>query len=241
MVARLRQCSPREIVIGAVFRLFVLALIVTAGCATGRRGVLQTLPPPLATTLFRPRDAAVVQVTPERPTLRSTPISVAPQGWAPRIGISDRWNTIVIHHSGSTSGNADRFDRYHRDVKHWDELGYHFVIGNGKGSRDGLVEIGSRWGKQKRGAHCKTPGNQYNLHGIGICLVGDFRQKPPTPAQMASLTQLVWYLASACGIPPGRIVTHGGVTGKTACPGAKFPIHTLRSAVRSSTGASVMP
>jgi 5-methylcytosine-specific restriction endonuclease McrA len=36
------------------------------------------------------------------------------------------------------------FDRSHRD-KGWDELGYHFVIGNGTSSGDGVVEVGTRW------------------------------------------------------------------------------------------------
>src|SRR5579863_9129173 len=43
---------------------------------------------------------------------------------------SDRWQCIVIHHSASDVGGAERFDRWHR-AKGWDELGYHFVIGNG--------------------------------------------------------------------------------------------------------------
>ena len=29
-------------------------------------------------------------------------------------------------------------------AKGWDELGYHFVIGNGTDTRDGQVEVGSR-------------------------------------------------------------------------------------------------
>ena len=67
----------------------------------------------------------------------------------------------------------------HRRDNQWDELGYHFVIGNGTHTGDGQVEVGSRWGKQKHGAHCKTPDNYYNDHGIGICLVGNFENSNP--------------------------------------------------------------
>jgi N-acetyl-anhydromuramyl-L-alanine amidase AmpD len=134
----------------------------------------------------------------------------------------------VIHHSATDTGGAARFDSAHRG-RGWDELGYHFVIGNGTDSADGAVEVGSRWDKQKHGAHCKTSGNFYNDHGIGICLVGNFQYSRPTSAQMASLAELVRFLMSACGIPLDRVYTHGGITGKTACPGRNFSLAELKA------------
>ncbi len=161
--------------------------------------------------------------------------------WSPPGGVRDRWGAIVIHHSASESGSAASFDRYHRDVRQWEELGYHFVIGNGHGSSDGLVEVGSRWVKQKHGAHCKTPDNFYNRHGIGICLVGDFRAAPPTAAQIRSLKRLVGFLMRECDVPPEKVVTHGAVTGKTVCPGPRFPMHALRRSLSAGSRASVLP
>jgi hypothetical protein len=134
---------------------------------------------------------------------------------------------VVVHHSATATGNARSFDRSHRD-KGWDELGYHFVIGNGTSSGDGVVEVGSRWQTQKHGAHCKTPDNYYNEHGIGICLVGDFTKSRPTQRQMASLRRLVAFLCDQCRIPDSRVTTHGLVTRKTQCPGRNFPIMSLR-------------
>jgi len=96
----------------------------------------------------------------------------------------------VVHHSATATGGAVAFDKYHREVNGWDELGYDFVIGNGTDTPDGYVEVGSRWRKQKTGAHCKTADNYFNEHGIGICLVGDFTRTSPTPRQMASLVRL---------------------------------------------------
>jgi hypothetical protein len=148
-------------------------------------------------------------------------------GWYPPGGISKRWKTIVVHHSATATGNARTFDRAHRD-KGWEELGYHFVIGNGSTSGDGVVEVGGRWRTQKHGAHCKTPDNFYNDHGIGICLVGDFNKSRPTPRQMASLQRLVAFLSDQCRIPDSRVTTHGLVTNKTQCPGRNFPILSLR-------------
>jgi len=154
--------------------------------------------------------------------------------------MSDRWRTIVIHHSATAVGGARSFDRGHKS-KGWDELGYHFVIGNGTDTPDGLVEVGSRWHKQKHGAHCKTPDNFYNEHGIGICLVGDFTKSRPTPRQMASLSRLVAFLTSRCGIPSDRVTTHGAVTHKTACPGRYFPTGYFRRTMITQAQATSLP
>ncbi len=146
----------------------------------------------------------------------------------------------MIHHSATATGSARSFDRAHRD-KGWDELGYHFVIGNGTGSGDGVIEVGSRWNSQKHGAHCKTPDNYFNEHGIGVCLVGDFTRTRPTPRQMESLRRLVAFLSDQCGIPVGRVTTHGAVTRKTKCPGTNFPIAWVRRGLGSGATASSLP
>ena len=62
-------------------------------------------------------------------------------GWVPPHP-SNRWTCIVIHHSGSDAGGADRFDEWHRK-RGWDQLGYHFVIGNGTDTAMGQVERGA--------------------------------------------------------------------------------------------------
>jgi len=164
-----------------------------------------------------------------------------PREWMPRR-LSRRWSTIVIHHSATASGGAKAFDAYHKQ-RGWNGLGYHFVIGNGTDTADGQVEVGARWRQQSTGAHCKTPNNYYNEHGIGICLVGDFTRSRPTPKQMASLRKLTRFLAKTCGIAPTRVTTHRNVTGGTACPGRHFHLDTFRSALvedhhpRSLSGA----
>ncbi len=134
-----------------------------------------------------------------------------------------RWRYIVVHHSASDWGNAAQFDAEHR-ARGWDELGYHFVITNGHGGPDGHVEVGPRWVAQKHGAHCGgTPGNAYNEHGIGICLVGNFERHMPTSAQMASLWKLVWRLMVEYDISPENVIGHcDAPNAATACPGALF-------------------
>jgi N-acetylmuramoyl-L-alanine amidase len=171
-------------------------------------------------------------VTQHRLDLKPGPRPVArtrrPQ---PAVASTDMWKTsgyrvwkyIVIHHSATARGNATSFGHSHRR-RGWDELGYHFVIDNGKGGPDGRIEVGSRWTKQKWGAHTGgTPNNEYNNHGIGICLVGDFSHSMPSGAQVASLEQLVRKLASRYNIDPDNIIGHReGPNATTACPGAVF-------------------
>ena len=133
------------------------------------------------------------------------------------------WRYIVIHHSATDRGNAASFDQSHRR-RGWDELGYHFVIDNGDGGPNGRIEVGSRWKKQKWGAHTGgTPNNEYNNHGIGICLVGDFSDRMPSRAQIASLERLVRYLASKYEIQPDNVIGHReGPNASTHCPGRIF-------------------
>ncbi len=162
--------------------------------------------------------------------------------WYPRgRRISPRWTSIIIHHSGTATGGAKTFDKYHRQKNGWDELGYHFVIGNGTDTPDGHIEVGPRWHKQKHGAHCKTANNYYNEHGIGICLVGDFTRTRPTDRQLTSLNRLVRFLCDRCGIPPERIATHSDITRKTRCPGHRFKLAPLQRSLTNPRMATSMP
>ncbi|MEI6235089.1 MAG: peptidoglycan recognition family protein [Planctomycetota bacterium] len=180
---------------------------------------VRPLPPPC------PRPPAQL---PSLPQDNVTIVAPGESGWV--VPVSREWRHIVIHHSASTSGSAASFDRAHRE-KGWDGLGYHFVIGNGSGTGDGQVEVGYRWQKQMQGAHA---GNyEYNQHGIGICLVGDFEHGgPPSPAQMQSLRKLVAFLQAKASIPTNEIIGHGNVPGRnTECPGRNLDVVAFRNSV----------
>ena len=162
-------------------------------------------------------------------TVAARPTSADP--W--RVSGYRLWRHIVIHHSATDRGNAASFDRSHRHERGWDELGYHFVIDNGRGGPDGRIEVGSRWKKQKWGAHTGgTPDNEYNNHGIGICLVGDFSGHMPSRAQIASLQRLVRYLANKYDIDPDNVIGHCEAPRcSTCCPGGVF-LNWLGSGLR---------
>ncbi|GMV79642.1 MAG: hypothetical protein AMXMBFR7_08260 [Planctomycetota bacterium] len=162
-------------------------------------------------------------------------IAAADPRWDVRLGTD--WNYLVLHHSASATGSAASFHRAHL-ARGWDGLGYHFVIGNGSGSGDGEVEIGYRWQQQTRGAHAGNA--EYNEHGIGICLVGNFEETHPTPRQMQALTTLVRFLQAKCGIPANKIVGHSDVPGKdTQCPGRYFSMSSFRGQVGSAGSGPV--
>jgi hypothetical protein len=143
------------------------------------------------------------------------------------------WKYIVVHHSAYPSGSYDSIHKEHatrkdRNGKPWEGCGYHFVIGNGNGSRDGQIEVGFRWVQQKQGAHAGSSAEQaeYNQHGIGICLIGNFTVTEPTPAQMDALAKLVGWLAWKNGIPRERIFGHGHIK-NSDCPGKNFSFAAL--------------
>lgn len=135
------------------------------------------------------------------------------------------WKFIVVHHSAQATGSYDQIDREHRKIQGWDGCGYHFVIGNGTGSPDGQVEVARRWSNQKHGLHCKNAANpDVNEYGIGICMVGNFDEAPPTPKQVAAARALVAYLEERYKVPSEAVGTHAELAGvASACPGKNFP------------------
>jgi hypothetical protein len=139
------------------------------------------------------------------------------------------WKYVVLHHSATPSGSYETIDHEHRKRLGWDGCGYHFVIGNGHGSPDGLVEVARRWSDQKNGVHCRDGKNpDVNEYGIGICLVGDLDNAPPTPRQIAAAKALVTYLGARYRISADHIDTHAHLASSpTACPGKNFPVQAI--------------
>jgi hypothetical protein len=236
--------------LAAIVPAVLLALSLLAGCQPDSGSLVKTVPLPpskgerspwaimddVPRYVPKPKSALpraeTVAAKDDQKSKQTMATLVALQAPYPQwvAGDPDKWNYIVLHHSADEVGSADIFDRAHR-LRGWDELGYHFVIGNGKGETDGVVEVGPRWEKQKHGAHCrvdKRDDNRWNEHGIGICLVGNFDKHRPSEAQMASAAKLVAWLMKECHIPRENVIGHGQVPGaKTDCPGRLFPYDDL--------------
>ena len=172
--------------------------------------------------------------SPPTTTWKSADKNISPN-WLPPSRLEKKWKAIVIHHSDTANGNATIFDKYHKEIKYWEGVGYDFVIGNGTNSSDGQVEVTFRWREQKTGAHCKTPDNWANENAVGICLVGNFNQTVPTARQIRSLVKLVRFLQHRYEIPKSRIYGHNTTPGahETDCPGKRFPMAWLKSMLDS--------
>jgi N-acetyl-anhydromuramyl-L-alanine amidase AmpD len=218
-----RRQFVRKMVSGAAVTASGLVLL---GCE--QRGLVrEPVSPHFGARRGGPRAYAEAsrRATPARTAPEPTRIARASGDWSPP-GPERDWQYIILHHSATDHGSAAVFDRLHR-AHGWDELGYHFVIGNGTESADGQVEVGSRWPKQKHGAHCKVVGHpEYNDVGIGVCLVGNFDNYLPTGAQAASCVRVVQFLKDRYGIPESRIYGHRQLK-PTHCPGALFPYDTI--------------
>lgn len=138
-----------------------------------------------------------------------------------------RWKYIVVHHSATPNGSAAGMDHYHRYKRRMENgLAYHFVIGNGRGTPNGQIEIGRRWRHQLSGGHLAS--ERLNDVAIGICLVGNFEKSRPTAEQMRSLYALTGYLMQRTRNSATAVRTHRQINTKpTECPGRNFPTKTL--------------
>jgi len=76
------------------------------------------------------------------------------------------------------------------------------------------------------GAHAGK--QEYNQHGIGICLVGNFQETSPSAAQLAAVRRLVATLKHEYTIPTGNVIAHRDVKA-TECPGKHFPLAEIGS------------
>jgi LysM repeat protein len=140
-----------------------------------------------------------------------------------------RWQHIVIHHSGTDFATVAGMDRYHRVERRMENgLAYHFVIGNGRGMKDGEVVIGKRWTGQLDGGHLAI--EDLNRNSLGICLIGNFDKNRPTEKQMSSLRSLITALNERCGLSAEATTTHSRIHPQhTQCPGKNFPAKQLRT------------
>ncbi|MBC7836033.1 MAG: N-acetylmuramoyl-L-alanine amidase [Phycisphaerales bacterium] len=140
---------------------------------------------------------------------------------------TERWQAIVIHHSGSAVGSPASIATEH-EARGLKGLGHHFLIGNGSGMRNGEINACFRWLDQLPGAHAAGPqGDWHNLNAISICLVGDGNRRAFTQAQVQSTVQLVEALCRELDIPRDKVLLHSAVA-NTSDPGDLFPEAAFR-------------
>ena len=203
----------------------------SAGCLGCYR---QTVPPPVS--ISRPQLQPVLEppaiTAPQEPEVPPVTPITKDNPWKPETAARD-WKYIVLHHTASEQGDVASIHESHlknkdKNGKPWLGIGYHFVIGNGRGMDDGEIEPTFRWKQQMQGAHAGVA--DYNQHGIGIVLVGNFEDHPPTAAQVTAVKRLIRVLSREYEIAAAQIVGHGDVKA-TECPGAQFPMSEIRDSV----------
>ena len=148
--------------------------------------------------------------------------------WPPDMARGRKWRCIVIHHSATRTATVEAIRNYHVGIG-FEGVGYHFVINNGRapGTKDGQITPTTRWYEQRAGAHARIAGHpEYNSDGIGICLVGNFENEPPTANQMVALERLVLLLRDRYDMALEDVVGHGELK-NTRCPGRRFPMESF--------------
>jgi len=144
---------------------------------------------------------------------------------------------IVIHHSltkDSETVSWGAIRDYHL-AKGWTDIGYHF----------GLEQIGKYneilFGRlpYRVGAHTKEL--NMNRVGLGICVVGNFDETPPSESTLTKLRSLVLWLMDDYEVPSTNVVGHrdvglmAGFDWKKgqykSCPGTKFDMQKFRQSL----------
>lgn len=151
------------------------------------------------------------------------------------------FDKIILHNSASSFGCVREIRRWHME-RGWRDIGYHFVILNGRiiknfniSSMDGSIEAGRYLDEDlmvepnEVGAHALG----YNDRSIGICMIG---MNHFTYLQRTSLIWLLANLTKHFNLTPIDVLGHyetesGKAQGKT-CP--NFDMVRLREALKCS-------
>lgn len=138
--------------------------------------------------------------------------------------LKDRRTTdmIVVHHTASAADiTVEDIHQMHLN-NGWTGAGYHVII-----YPDGSAHEGRPI--DCIGAHCY----EYNSRSVGVNLVGNFEQYPPTSEQIATLKEVLRWLKQKYGdIEIGGHYEYNS----TACPGAHL-IEQLDGIIAEVRGA----
>ena len=122
--------------------------------------------------------------------------------------LSNRWKYIELFQNGLFSGNSKTLSKRKIKKSNSNNFGFHFIITNGYGGTDGLVNATAFWKTQKDAlplldstqAAVSVKSKESLHHTISICLIGDFTAKAPTAKQISSLKALLNYLLAETAV-----------------------------------------
>ena len=151
-----------------------------------------------------------------------------PHTKGPRANIplypTDRWKSIVIHHSNTDEGSAYTLDGQAHEQGQSDGLADHFVIDNGtRGKTTGQIEVGPRWLKQIESGVCQLSEKKPPVDSISIVVIGNYNETGFPDKQLDSLVFLTTTLEEFYHIKPENVLWHDEM-----CPGKYFPRKEVR-------------
>ncbi len=117
---------------------------------------------------------------------------------------------LWLHHTASSDGEAARvraIQRYHQDVKGWNDIAYSYLI-----SGSGTIYEGR--GAGVRGAH--TAGHNGVSHAV--CVLGNYNLTHPTPVSILTVAELLKH-GHGEGWWPDQFTGGHRDVGSTSCPG----------------------
>ncbi len=134
---------------------------------------------------------------------------------------------LILHHSERVFDHPSFVRFRHRTFRQWEDIGYHYLIGDGVCTVDGQIYPGRA--EQYQGAHARG----YNDRSLGICLLGNCDLFGPTDRQIESLLTLLEDKQKQYGIPTDHILGHRELPGvQKTCPGTEFDLDDLRELLR---------
>jgi hypothetical protein len=159
-------------------------------------------------------------------------------------------NHCLIHHAASSNSNTDYINvvrniyLLHTQTNGWDDIGYNFVVAQDGSIFEGREHQNIDSTDNVKGAHfCGK-----NSNTMGICVLGNYQDKQPTPASIKSLEHLLTWKCDKDGINALGETAHPVSTSPklahiaghqdgcaTACPGDSLYqlLPTLRKTVDS--------
>lgn len=141
--------------------------------------------------------------------------------------ILERIEKIIIHHSQRELDFPLFIKARHKLLRHWDDIGYHYLIGNGNFfTIDGKLYSGRQ--ENLVGYHALG----YNDNSLGICLIGNYDKTAPTQKQLLTLTSFLREKMSQYDISVQNIFGHRELPNiKKSCPGKFIDMDYIRSLV----------
>ncbi len=136
---------------------------------------------------------------------------------------------VIIHHSltkdNEVLSSFDAIRNNHINVRKFRDIGYHW-----------LLEYVNRklvWREGRKetevGAHTKELG--MNAKSIGICVVGNFDEMPPTAAIYKAVAEKIKEIEARWG-KEMAIFGHGRFATYKSCPGKLFDLNKVANLVR---------